>query len=552
MSAGVGCGSLVDKARAAKEAKDYAKAESLYKQSMTKDKEELDRQLAREELVDLLVEIAKEDAKADPARAEGLYREALELDPGDEAAQDGLGRLLASISRTDEAIKVLGGEAPYGKCDLCQRYLAVLLVQRARTFEEKKQYDAALADYTRALSLISEANYAFSAARVQLLLKNEDGAAKAIEDAVPMIRPDDRQAQANFLKIREEAVLRAAGDGNLALVDRYMAMFPPGAGGDPWYFLQLRVARELRRQGDIEAAIGRLEPLLGESHRQTLPDGYRKEMEQLVGSLLKIRGSNFLRDGKLAEADASFAKASEYLPEDDTLKLLRALTLGGRGEVERALQVTRALPAATYGHAEVVAILESLTVFERLDVGDVEGAKAALLRAQAAAPDAPETHVASAAILAVTPVAGLSKKEVALLRKSGLARYGDGVFRFGEALSEIAWAREQAKNLGEVYPFRGPGSTERRESLERRIHESYPFEVGFNSDPTTVLTVRTKAGTKEITVSGPGGLDERVFVSTNAPNPITINEPGIITFAADKSKSVLYTEPYTTLKVVLP
>jgi len=545
-----GCATYIDKAREAKDGGEYSKAESLYLESMEKDKDELDRGLAREELVMMKVELAKNTAKSDPTKAEGIYREALELDKSDEEAQDGLARVLASIGRTDEAIQILGGEAGFGKCDLCERYLAVLLKKRGQLYESKGKHEAALADYRRAFQLLADPSTAFAIARTLHALDRHDEAAKAIEDAVPTIRPEDRQAQADFTKIRDEAVMRAISAGDLPLVDRYMAMFPPGSGGEPWYSLQLRVGRELWVRRDSEGAIARIEPLLGDDHAQTLPEPLRKEMVQFLDQLYTQHGVAQLSKGDAEAADKAFARAGELAPEDQTLKLLRALAFAGRGDMALAGKVVEAIPAKTRGHSEVSAILDSMRVFERLDVGDVTGAKEALARAQETSPDMPEVHVAAAAILAVSPVEGLSRKDVKTLRRSALANYSTGILRYGEALSEIVWAREQTKNLGQTYLFRGPGSGDRMDSLERSIRESYPFGVTFNPDPTTLMTLRRKGGDVEVTIEG-GGVEESVSVSSSTP-PVKLTEPGLVIVSYGRERVAILAESYTGIQVELP
>lgn len=545
-----GCATYIDKAREAKDGGEYSKAESLYLESMEKDKDELDRDLAREELVMMKVELAKNTAKSDPTKAEAIYREALELDKSDEEAQDGLARVLASIGRTDEAIQILGGEAGFGKCDLCERYLAVLLKKRGQLYESKGKHEAALADYRRAFQLLADPSTAFAVARTLHALDRHDEAAKAIEDAVPTIRPEDRQAQADFIKIRDDAVMRAIAGGDLALVDRYMAMFPPGSGGEPWYSLQLRVGRELWVRQDSEGAIARLEPLLGDDHAQTLPEPLRKEMVQFLDQLYTQQGVAHLSKGEAEAADKDFARASELAPEDETLKLLRALAFAGRGDMALAGKVVEAIPAKTRGHKEVSAILDSMRVFERLDVGDVSGAKEALARAQATAPDMPEVHVAAAAILAVSPVEGLSRKDVKTLRRSALANYNTGIFRYGEALSEIVWAREQTKNLGQNYLFRGPAAGDRMDTLERSIRESYPFGVTFNPDPTTLMTLRRKSGDVDVTIEG-GGVEESVSVSSSTP-PVKLTEPGLVIVSYGRNQVAILAESYTGIQVELP
>ncbi|HFE46885.1 MAG TPA: tetratricopeptide repeat protein [Nannocystis exedens] len=547
----IGCATYIDKAREAKDYGEYEKAESLYLQSMEKDKDDLDRGLAREELVAMKVALAKSTAKSDPTKAEQLYLEALELDSSDEEAQDGLARVLASIGRVDEAIKILGGEAGYGKCDLCERYLAVLLKKRGQTREANKKFEAAHADYSRAFKLLADPSTAFAIARCLGELGRYSEAAKAIEDAVLTIRPEDRQAQSDFVRIRDIAVMRAIAEGDLELVDRYLAMFPPGSGGEPWYSLQLRVARKLWQRGKADVSIDRIEPLLGDKHRQSLPEPLRKEMVHFLEQLYTLRGVAFLRVGEIEEADKALARAGELAPDDEKIKLLRALAFAGRGDLSLAVRVVQAMSPKTRGYNEVSAIISSLQVYERLDVGDVEGAKAALAKAQKSSPDMPEVHVAAAAILAITPVEGLSRKDIKILRRSALANYTTGIFRYGEALSEIVWAREQSKSLGPTYLFRGPGSEQRMDTIERQIRELFPFGVSFNPEPTTLLSLRRRSGDVEVRIEG-GGVEESVSVGSGKSPPIKLTEPGLVMLSYGRSKVAIVAESYTGIQIELP
>ena len=106
-----GCASALERARVARDARDYPKAEQYYRTSMTADPE--DRAAAQTELAGLKVTLAQQKLKSDPAAAEQLFRAAGELAPADEKALDGLGRALADQGKEDEAITVLaGGEKP--------------------------------------------------------------------------------------------------------------------------------------------------------------------------------------------------------------------------------------------------------------------------------------------------------------------------------------------------------------------------------------------------------------------------------------------------------
>ncbi|MBZ5713063.1 tetratricopeptide repeat protein [Nannocystis pusilla] len=547
----VACASSLDKARVARNAHDDVRAEQYLRKSMASDPE--DRAAAQKELASLKFAQAQAKAKQDPAAAEKLVRESLTLAPGDEKAVDLLGRVIAAQGRLDEAIGVLG-EGEQGKpCDMCKRYLSVLLLERADKREAAKDFEGARADYSRATDLIPDAATALAVARISEQLGDFEGMTRAVELAVPLIRADDSAAQNEFLGIRERTVLAAAGRGDVTLADRWLNFFPPGAGGDGWYVLQLRLAQELYRQKKVDVAIGRARHMLGPTHTDTLPANRKTEFQRFLADIYRLQGVGFLREGKLVEADDNFRMAMEFAPTDDKIKLLRALAIAGNKEIGRAIQVVNALPKETKGHAEVLAILESMQVADRLADGDVEGAKAALARAQAASAETPEVHVAMAEMLVITPAAGITKGIVRQLKKSGIVKYpNDEVNRYGEALSELAWAREQARGLGEGYLFRGPGIDARMANLDRQLRAFYPFPVEFNADSTAILKIRFKSGAAgEVGVKTDEG-EQAVRVPAGSEGAeVVLRQPGLTYFRINGKVSSFVTEPYTRVTIDL-
>lgn len=543
------CASSLERARVAVNANDDARAEQYFLRSIAADPE--DKDAAQRELADLKVKQAQRKAKSDPAAAEKLVREALRLAPGDEKAVDLLGRVLAAQGRDDEAIALFEGEGK--SCDLCRRYLSVLLLERAAKRESKQEWDGARGDYEKALELVPDPTTALALARVSEQLGDVEGTAKAVERAVPLIRADDNASQGEFRAMRERAVLAAASRGDVALCDRWLNFFPPNAGGDPWYVLQLRVAQEFYRQKKIEVAIGRARHMLGSTHESSLPPTRKAEFQRFLADIYRLQGVGFLREGKLVEADDNFRLAMEYAPSDDKIKLLRALAIAGNKEVSRAMQVVQALPKETKGHAEVLAILESMIVADRLAEEDLAGAKAALERAQAASPETPEVHVAAAEMLFVTPVTGNNKGMIRQLKKNGLIKYpNDEVNKYGEALSELAWAREQARANGESYLFRGPGIDGRMANLERQIRSFYPFPVEFNADATTILRVRLKTGAAgEVSVRAGTGEQSVSVPAGSEGAEVVLREPGLTILRAGAKTWTFVTEPYTKLTIDL-
>lgn len=540
-----GCASALERARVARDARDYPKAEQYYRTALTGDP--ADRGKAAKELAGLKVTLATGKLKkGDAAAAEQLFREAMELDAADDKAIDGLGRAQAEQGQLDAAITTLSTEG----CALCRRYLSVLLLERAAKREQAKEMVAAREDYQKAQALVPDVSTALTIARLYDAEGDLEATLKAVEAAVPLIRDGDGASQASFRALREKGVLAAVTRGDVGTIDRWLNLFPPGAGGDEWYTLQLRVTQQLHREGQTDLALARARHLLGAKYESTLPAHRKADFERFLADVYRLIGVKFLREGKIVEADDNFRQAMEFAVDDNKIKLLRGLAMAGMKDVAKAQQVLAALPKDTKGYNEVTAILESMVVHDRLGEDDLEGARAALARAQAASSEQPEVHVAMAEMLFVSPVENLPRNAVKQVKKLGLVKYpNDEINRYGEALSELAWAREQAKGLGEGYLFRGPGIDGRMDNLERQIRSFYPFPVEFNPDSTTVLKLRGSGG--EVVVKGPGDFEETVALPAGGTSEVTVREPGLVTLRVGKRTMVLITEPYTKLSLEL-
>ena len=540
-----GCASALEKARVARDARDYPRAEQYYRTALTGDP--ADRPKAAKELAGLKVTLAHNKLKkGDAVAAEKLFVEATQLDPKDDKAIDGLGRAQAEQGRLDDAISTLSAPS----CAQCRRYLSVLLLQRAAKREAATEVAAARDDYQKAQALVPDVTTALAIARLYDGEGDAEATLKAVEAAVPLIVEGDAASQATFRALREKGVLAAVTRGDVATIDRWLNLFPPGAGGDEWYTLQVRVTQQLHRENQTDLALARARHLLSAKYASTLPAHRKADFERFLADVYRLLGVKFLREGKIVEADDNFRQAMEFAPTDNKIKLLRGLAIAGMKDVGKAQQVLAALPKDTKGYNEVTAILESMVVHDKLAEDDLEGARAALARAQAASSEQPEVHVAMAELLFVTPVANLAKKALKDIKKNGLVKYpNDEVNRYGEALSELAWAREQAKGLGEGYLFRGPGIDGRMDALERQIRAFYPFPVEFNPDSTTILKLRGAGG--EVLVKGPGDFAETVSVPAGGTSEVTVREPGLVTLRVGKRTVVLVTEPYTRLTVEL-
>jgi hypothetical protein len=117
-------------------------------------------------------------------------------------------------------------------------------------------------------------------------------------------------------------------------------------------------------------------------------------------------------------------------------------------------------------------------------------------------------------------------------------------------LSELAWAREQAKSQGASYPYRGPDFRQRANSIESQIRAFYPYEVEFNENSTSILTLSATEG-EDVRVRGPNDFEHSAFVAAGQQTEVTIQQPGLVTLKIGKRRVALYTEPYTRLRVKL-
>lgn len=545
-----GCASSLEKARHASQKGEYQQAEELYQRSIREDK--TDEAQAKRELADLKIDVAKGQSKDQPEKAEQLYRQALTLNPKAEDAQLGLGRLLAHQNRMDEAIAVLSETYGEQSCDRCQRYLAVLLSERGKHHKEQNQLDEAMKDYQRAMELAPDTGIAFSLAQIYIDQGKDEEAAAIVEKALPLIRDDDSQAQSNFIALREQVVLKAAADGNWSLADRFLLMFPPGSGGDRWYILQLQTAQEQWRRKDADGALNRIKPLLGPEHKKGLSDARRLQLEKFVVTMYKARGSQRLRAGQVDAADGDFALGLQIDASDETLQLLRSLSVAARGQLDTALKVVQTLPEQVRGRGEVIAILESMRVHQYLAKGDVEQAQKAVQRAQAASPNQPEVHIALAAVLMHLPIKNLPKKSLKMVQRQGKIRYpGGSVRRYGEALSELSWAEAQAAAQGDFYLFRGPGMEQKLLQLRQEIRKFYPFSVEFNQEATSILNFKSKGKTLSVEVQGPQGFSEAVEVSPAQAASVTVPVSGMVQVKTPSQTLVFVAEPYTKVTIEL-
>jgi tetratricopeptide (TPR) repeat protein len=545
------CASTLDQAREAEELGDSARAEALYRQAMREPKH---ARTAKEELADFFVDAAREVEKTDSGRAEEAYRSALQIDPSHDGALTGLTRLLMDASRYDHAFEVVEAGNATGRCAACKRLTAVVLLGRAEHRLSQKRWTAAREDFARALQVMPDSRTALAIVKTHAAVGNEEPAADALAQAAKLVREGDKDALRQFNELRGQLVIGAVRDGNLEVADRLLGIRAPGVDAATQHGLFVRAAVELRRLGAEDAAVRRLETAMsfGKKGGAALDEKARAEVVRHLVEVYSRRGGDSLSRGDAVAADKALARALELTPDNWTLRLQRVLAVAAQAKVEPALQALAHVPRGTKGRAEVEAILESLHVNELLARDDMEGAQRALERAKAAYPDLPEVHVAIAQLLALTPVEDLTRGQIKDLRRRGLFDYPGGhVNRYGEALSELDWARKQAQGLGRGYPYRGPATEQIMSRLEQQIRAFFP-KVEFQGQPTMVLTLgNTSSSALDVAISGPEGFEEFVLVPAGEKRAVTIPEPGFVRLRIENRRVSMAAEPYTKLEVDL-
>lgn len=545
LAAALGCASEFDRARTAQAEGDLDAAQAHYRSVL--EEGGADAPAARTALVELLCERGRALGRDDPAGAEAVYREALELDPTSDTGRLGVARSLLRQGRAEEALTLLDERRG---CNGCGRLLAVLLVERGREQLAAGRVEAARADFEQALGLAPDPTAAFGVVETYAVGGAAALAFEAMSRAVPLVAENDVEAQRGFVDLRRRLVLAAAGTGDIELADRYLAMSPPGAGGDAWFDLQLELARTRLKAGDRDFAIARIADVLARNPTELAPSR-RRELSAFLVPLYSSRASQYLRAGEVAKAENDLTYALRLDPENWTVKLQRVLAVVALGKLDHAFRMLDKIPPKTEGRPEVSAILWSVRVAEQLAEGDLAGAAVSLEKARQAYEQMPEVHVATAQLLAMSPIAGLPASAAGELRKRGLMRYPEGgIHRYGEALGELHWARTQSEALGPRYPYRAPSTDVLIDSLEGQIRAFYPFTIEFNPEPTTILVLRSRAPAR-VVVEAPGGVRETVEAADGRPARLTIAEPGLTRITVGRTVRALITEPYVQLTVDL-
>jgi tetratricopeptide (TPR) repeat protein len=551
---GPGCGGKLNAARAAwaDGEGDFEEAEPLYREAMENDRT---KKAARHELAEAYVFLGQQN-KAKLKVAYDYFGKALELEPDNEAAIEGMGRVMMLRGMPEEALKLVERGAKRKSCKGCKRLLTVLLIQRGDAWMAAGYFPQAETDYGRALAIIPNAAVALQIVRARLGAGNNDSAAKGLEPAASMILAVDVDQRKQFLALRRQIVLTALKEGKPELAEKLLDLAPQGVGPEEQLTSAIEVALELKKINKPDSAIDRMESIVDAANKGKLKiDAGRLDMlKELLADLYVARSSIRLSQDDIAGAEEDLARALQLQPGNNAIELQRVLaSYAGKKDIVAAEAMLKKISPKTQGFGKVTAILAAAKVHQLVAAGKLDAAKVELDRAKARGGDLPEVHIALADWLAVTELSlpGVWKKDLKEVRARGLVKYPNNkITRLGEALSELDWARQAIATKGAEQTFRGPGTQKRLEELQTKLSAIYPFPVKHQPKAGATLVLTNKgAAPASGKVQRCANADAKVAPGTSSR--VEIPKAGFCELTLGGKSAAFIAEPNTEVELPL-
>ncbi len=548
-----GCSTPLDDARLA-----WADGEGNLDNADNKYREAMDDpdlgDMARDELRDIYLQLGETaDKEGKAVNAEKYFRRAMELDPTSADAYSGLAGALQDLYKYSEALEIATKGYKEADCRNCRRQVAVLLIRRGDAYMGESRWSEAEADYVRALDIIPDAAVWLAVVRSRYAQKDLSGSAEALKSATELVAQNDLENQRQYLELRRAVVLLALEQKNVPLADELLDLAPVGVPPEEQVGLAMEVAMEFNRQGEPDQALSRLMSIVDAAAQGKLRltperlDQIRDQVATIYASRAKMR----LAAGDTAGADADIKEALSMRPGKASLQLQEVLLIAGKGKLGDARAQLAKVDDAATGYKEVTAILAALAALQDVEAGKLDAANTELELAKRNGKDLPEVHIATAAYLAATSPS-LYKTERSTLRKSGLVQYpGGNPVRAAEALSELAWSREQLKGLGAGYAYRAPGIEDTLEALSKEIKAYYPFEVKFLGKPAATLVISNGTGASlEVRMVG-RSWKKKADIAAGETATVTLDNPGFFEMTYGDKTASFVAEPYTEVALSL-
>ncbi|MEM6289922.1 MAG: hypothetical protein AAGA54_01615 [Myxococcota bacterium] len=544
-----GCATTLDKARDARGLGEYEEARVLYEEAMT----EADmRDTARDELAQMYVDKAANLEASSPQGAEKEYRQALTVDPVYPDALTGLVRLLRGQGRIRDARLAIDGARKQAACPTCNRLELVLILEEADLAASEGRWNDALAGYKQAQDVRPQPVVALQIVQAHLALNAKSDAVVALQSAVPQMVEADASAVQTFGALRLELFNDALDRNDVPVADQVRALALANEARAPLFAMEMRVANHLMDKVDVGLALARYEGMLARTGEKALTATESDEVKTRVARVYANRGTKLLNEGKSNNADWAFKKAIEIRPDDWSLKLQRVIAISESVGSQKATQSLSGVPEGTYGLDITRGILASLRVRELLDMNEFAAAQNALAELQAKHGDVPEGHLVAAMVLAKTPFDGLSRKErKAALSGKSMTSYPGEVYRYAEALAELAWVKTALAATDKDKLFIAPWLGTELARVDAELRSAYPHAVEFRADPEPVLVLHNTGGAYlDVLIRGEE-LVEEMGIPANDRLEITVPYPGLLNLSVNGEKRVFVAEPYSKVTLRL-
>lgn len=557
----MGCATPLDKGRSAwaDGQGDWAEAEPHYKEAVAKANSE--SEVAAEELYEIYMQLAAATKKDKPKQAEAQYRAALALQPTSAEARTGLIRLLMTLYRYEEAFALANEGATSGKCPGCKRLLAVMLIEGGDQRAEAGDWPGAEASYAAAMDLLPDASVALGLTRARVGQKKVVEAAASLEQAAAMIDQEDVQGRTRFLELRKDLITAALEAGQAELADKVLDVAPKGVSANEQLGLAIEVSMQLTTAGKADEALARMQALAQAANegRLGLNDEQKQELLVRVALVFGARANQRAAAGDAAGAAADLEEALKLVPGEPTVTMQKALVFATQGDLVAARAEMGKLPRKTPGYRTVDSILYALEVDKLVAAGKVGTAVDLVDYGKRADPNTPEIRIASAQVLLASALeVDMLKKQAKELRSLGLVKYPKNKpVRAGEALAELAFARQAHDTQDKLFPFRDPARLARLEATETKAKELYPFPITFVAEPKAVLVLKNGAASElEVLAEGPRFFRKKKKLTAGEAFEFEMPKPGLLTFTLTagetEQKAMFVAEPFTKVEISLP
>lgn len=254
-------------------------------------------------------------------------RRAVELDPADLGLREGLAQAYQQVGRLEDAERTLGDLiARTADEERLATYTRALGLTRARRLLEGNDVEGALAEYDRLVeNHPDETEFAFERARLLMVLGRGEEADAAFERILA-----DAPANAR-LRIRVADLYRE--QGRMEEVERLLR---EAAELDPANLtLRLQLARHYEQMQRFDDALPEYDVVLAEIERADPSDPRAAQLVENITRQITQRGTQFLAQGNLDEAEALFSRLVEARPDHAQSLFWLAEVYGARGDHAR-------------------------------------------------------------------------------------------------------------------------------------------------------------------------------------------------------------------------